>query len=108
MTAAPHEQHHKVPKSVKERRRAFVERYPCGYCLALPGAPCYFGRGHEGGSAHGESYHVARYKKAAGAAIDQLLTIEGVRYDEEGAIDEAETRKSEPDRRPHLADGYKP
>lgn len=115
MTAAPQEHKHKQRKSVKERRQAFVERYPCPSCMALPGAPCEFRRTIDEHSnrtgppgPHGDYYHVARFKKAGGAAIDQLLTIEGVRYDEESAIDECETRKSEPEARPHLQPGYKP
>lgn len=113
VTAAQQEHKHKQRKSIKERRRIFVERYPCPSCMALPGAPCELRRHHEeyqpgDPGPHGDFYHVSRFKKAGGAAIDQLLTIEGVRYDEESAIDECETRKSEPEARPHLQPGFKP
>lgn len=110
MTAAPQEHHHKTRKSVKERRRVYVERFPCSWCFATPGSPCDMNPSNpeRPTGPHGDVYHTVRYKKAAGAAIDEILRRDGVRFDEDGAIDEAETRKSEPDVRPHLREGFKP
>lgn len=105
--------------STTERRRAWVMRFSCPFCFAPEGSPCVYpdgkaddGDGHVGvspsRSVHkGDSYcpglHVNRFKRAAKAAIDMLITTDGVAFDEEGATEEAEVREAAPETRPHLA-----
>ena len=86
-----------------DRVLRYVERFPCPLCLAPEGKPCTMGesnrvRDDEGrrANAHGDRYHAGRFRKAARAAIDTLMRTDGVRYDEAGACDEREVRRSSP------------
>lgn len=102
--------------TTEQRRRAWVMRYACPYCLVDVGVACAvtdgsFVRGtaartgefYSKGDPYAPGLHVNRFKRAAKAAMDALIASDGVAFDEDGAVDEAEVRASEPEKRPHLA-----